>query len=148
MTLVFNNDTKIFPGNWKNNSDKINYSARSSIYNFPDISINNTAYDTSNVFNYWEKTKAETKIIHSHFYFSGDIIHNGDVMEWTPGTDEKFNYLKYRLLNIRKQYMNLYLENKNNYASYEKDMYNEMKNMLIKEMERIHRTEGIMYYTI
>lgn len=62
--------------------------------------------------------------------------------------DEKFNYLKYRLLNIRKQYMNLYLENKNNYASYEKDMYNEMKNMLIKEMERIHRTEGIMYYTI
>ena len=62
--------------------------------------------------------------------------------------DEKFNYLKYRLLNIRKRYMNLYLENKNNYASYEKDMYNEMKNMLIKEMERIHRTEGIMYYTI
>ena len=92
-SLVFNNDTKIFPGNWKNNSDKINYSARSSIYNFPDISINNTAYDTSNVFNYWEKTKTETKIIHSHFYFSGDIIHNGDVMEWTSGTDEKFNYL-------------------------------------------------------
>lgn len=62
--------------------------------------------------------------------------------------DEKFNYLRYRLLNIRKRYMNLYLENKDNYALYEKDMYNEMKNMLIKEMERIHKTEGIMYYTI
>lgn len=62
--------------------------------------------------------------------------------------DEKFNYLRYRLLNIRKRYINLYLENKDNYALYEKDMYNEMKNMLIKEMERIHKTEGIMYYTI
>lgn len=62
--------------------------------------------------------------------------------------DEKFNYLRYRLLNIRKRYINLYLENKDNYALYEKDMYNEMKNMLIKEMERIYRTEGIMYYTI
>ena len=62
--------------------------------------------------------------------------------------DEKFNYLRYRLLNIRKRYMNLYLENKDNYTLYEKDMYNEMKDMLIKEMERIHKTEGIMYYTI
>ena len=61
--------------------------------------------------------------------------------------DSKFNYLKQRLLDVRKKYMNLYLENKHNYNQYENQIYEEMKELLIKEMESIHRTKGIMYYT-
>ena len=59
----------------------------------------------------------------------------------------KFNYMRQRLMDIRKKYMNLYLENTQNYMIYENQLYNEMKDMLIKEMENIYRTEGIMYYT-
>lgn len=59
----------------------------------------------------------------------------------------KFNYMRQRLMDIRKKYMNLYLENTQNYMVYENQLYNEMKDMLIKEMENIYRTEGIMYYT-
>ena len=43
--------------------------------------------------------------------------------------------------------MNKYLENKANYMILEKQIYDEMKEMLITEMENIYRTEGIMYYT-
>ena len=59
----------------------------------------------------------------------------------------KFNYMRQRLMDIRKKYMKLYLENTQNYMVYENQLYNEMKDMLIKEMENIYRTEGIMYYT-
>ena len=59
----------------------------------------------------------------------------------------KFNYMRQRLMDVRKKYMNLYLENTQNYMVYENQLYNEMKDMLIKEMENIYRTEGIMYYT-
>ena len=62
--------------------------------------------------------------------------------------NDKFNYLRYRLLNIRKAYLNLYLDDKDNFKTHELNMYNEMKDMLIEEMERIHDNEGIMYYTI
>jgi hypothetical protein len=62
--------------------------------------------------------------------------------------NNKFEYIRYRLMNIRKKYMNLYLEDKLNYKYYEKQIYDEMKEVLISEMEKIHRTEGIMYYTI
>lgn len=62
--------------------------------------------------------------------------------------NNKFEYMRYRLMNIRKKYMNLYLEDKLNYKYYEKQIYDEMKEVLISEMEKIHRTEGIMYYTI
>ena len=61
--------------------------------------------------------------------------------------NHKFDYIRYILMNIRKEYMNKYLENKANYMILEKQIYNEMKETLITEMENIYRTEGIMYYT-
>ena len=61
--------------------------------------------------------------------------------------NHRFDYMKYRLLNIRKEYMNKYLENKANYMILEKQIYDEMKEILITEMENIYSTEGIMYYT-
>ena len=61
--------------------------------------------------------------------------------------NHKFDYMKYKLMDIRKKYMNLYLENKGNYMIYEQQIYDEMKETLINEMERLYRTEGVMYYT-
>ena len=61
--------------------------------------------------------------------------------------NHRFDYMKYRLLNIRKEYMNKYLENKTDYMNLEKQIYDKMKETLITEMENIYRTEGIMYYT-
>ena len=61
--------------------------------------------------------------------------------------DPKFNYLKYRLLNLRKEYMNKYLADKNNYKLLEQTIYNEMKELLMSEMKTIYKTEGLMYYT-
>ena len=61
--------------------------------------------------------------------------------------NHKFDYMKYRLMDIRKKYMNLYLENKGQYMVYEQQIYDEMKEVLINEMERLYRTEGVMYYT-
>lgn len=62
--------------------------------------------------------------------------------------DHKFDYMKYRLMNIRKKYMNLYLENKKLYKQYEQDLYNDIREELINEMTYIYKTQGIMYYTI
>ena len=59
----------------------------------------------------------------------------------------KFNYMRYRLMDIRKKFMNMYLQDKSKYAYYEGQIYKEMKEVRIKEMENIYRTEGIMYYT-
>ena len=50
-------------------------------------------------------------------------------------------------MNIRKKYMKLYLEDKDNYIQYEQKIYDEIKEVLINEMENIYRSEGIMYYT-
>ena len=61
--------------------------------------------------------------------------------------NQKFNYLRQRLMNIRKVYMNQYLEDKQNYAYYEGQIYKEMKELLLEEMHDIYTTEGIMYYT-
>ena len=61
--------------------------------------------------------------------------------------NHKFDYMKYRLMDIRKKYMNLYLENKGQYMVYEQQIYDKMKEVLINEMERLYRTEGVMYYT-
>lgn len=61
--------------------------------------------------------------------------------------NHKFDYMKYKLMDIRKKYMNLYLENKGQYMVYEQQIYDEMKEVLINEMENIYRSEGIMYYT-
>lgn len=61
--------------------------------------------------------------------------------------NHKFDYMKCELMDIRKKYMNLYLENKGQYMVYEQQIYDEMKEVLINEMERLYRTEGVMYYT-
>lgn len=61
--------------------------------------------------------------------------------------NHKFDYMKYKLMDIRKKYMNLYLENKGQYMVYEQQIYDEIKEILINEMERIYKTEGVMYYT-
>lgn len=61
--------------------------------------------------------------------------------------NHKFDYMKYRLMDIRKKYMDLYLENKGQYKVYEQQIYDEIKETLIKEMERIYKTEGVMHYT-
>ena len=62
--------------------------------------------------------------------------------------NHKFDYMRYRLMDIRKKYMNLYLENKGQYMVYEQQIYDEMKEVLITEAKRIYETEGIMYYTV
>jgi hypothetical protein len=61
--------------------------------------------------------------------------------------NHKFDYMKYKLMDIRKKYLNLYLENKGQYMVYEQQIYDEIKETLINEMERLYRTEGVMYYT-
>lgn len=62
--------------------------------------------------------------------------------------NHKFDYMRPRIMNVRAKYMNLYLENKELYKEYEYKIYDEVKDLLITEAERIHDTEGIMYYTI
>ena len=59
----------------------------------------------------------------------------------------KFNYLKNKLMKIRKKYLDMYLNNKFRGNDYEIQIYNEIRDLLITEMERIHRIEGVMYYT-
>ena len=44
--------------------------------------------------------------------------------------NHKFDYLRQRLMNIRKVYMIQYLEDKENYAYYEGQIYKEMKELL------------------
>ena len=61
--------------------------------------------------------------------------------------NHKFDYLRQRLMNIRKVYMIQYLEDKENYAYYEGKIYKEMKELLLEEMHNVYTTEGIMYYT-
>ena len=61
--------------------------------------------------------------------------------------NHKFDYMRYRLMNKRKEYMNEYLKNKADYMNLEKRIYDEMKEILVTEMESVYRTEGIMYYT-
>lgn len=60
--------------------------------------------------------------------------------------DHKFDYLKYRLMNLRKQYMDKYLLDKSKYMVLEQMLYNEMKELLITEMKNLYMTEGLMYY--
>ena len=62
--------------------------------------------------------------------------------------DHKFDYLRPRLMDVRAKYMKLFLENTGLCKTYEKKIYDEMKEVLITEAENIHRSEGIMYYTI
>ena len=62
--------------------------------------------------------------------------------------NHKFDYLRPRLMDVRSKYMQLFLQNTGLCKEYQKIIYDEMKDVLIAEAERIYRTEGIMYYTI
>lgn len=63
--------------------------------------------------------------------------------------DIRFNYMRDRLLKIRNNFMNVYVGNNDiNYTDFEYDIYQRMFDELVTEFERLHRTEGIMYYTI
>ena len=63
--------------------------------------------------------------------------------------DNRFNYLGNRLMNIRKKYMQKYINNE--FLSNEEMEYklkNEIFNNLTNECEHLHRTEGLKYYTV
>lgn len=62
--------------------------------------------------------------------------------------NHKFDYMRPRIMHIRAKYMNMYLENKDLYKEYEYKIYDEIKDLLITEAEKIYDREGIMYYTI
>lgn len=60
--------------------------------------------------------------------------------------NENFNYLRPRLMDVRGEYMKLFLENTGLHESYEKLVYNDMKEVLEKEIKNIHENEGVMFY--
>ena len=62
--------------------------------------------------------------------------------------NHKFDYMRPRIMNIRAKYMDMYLEHKELYKEYEYKIYDEIKDLLITEAEKIYDTEGIMYYTL
>ena len=60
--------------------------------------------------------------------------------------NKKFNYLKPRLMNVRADYMQLFLENTGLHEKYEYLIYKSMKEVLEKEIKNIYENEGIMFY--
>lgn len=62
--------------------------------------------------------------------------------------NHNFDYLRPRIMKVRAKYMNMYLDDKTQYKVYEQQLYEEIKDLLINEAEKIHQEEGIMYYTI
>ena len=60
--------------------------------------------------------------------------------------NENFNYLKPRLMNVRADYMQLFLENTGLHEKYENLLYISMKEVLEKEIKNIYENEGVMFY--
>lgn len=60
--------------------------------------------------------------------------------------NKKFNYLKPRLMNVRADYMQLFLENTGLHEKYEYMIYKSMKEVLEKEIKNIYENEGVMFY--
>jgi hypothetical protein len=60
--------------------------------------------------------------------------------------NENFNYLKPRLMNVRADYMQLFLENTGLQEKYEYLVYKSMKEVLEKEIKNIYENEGVMFY--
>ena len=63
--------------------------------------------------------------------------------------DNKFNYLGNKLMGVRHKYVQKYVNK--NFLTYEELEYkikDEMFNILTNECENLHRTDGVMYYTI
>lgn len=62
--------------------------------------------------------------------------------------NDKFNYMHKRLMDIRKKYMNMFINQHGLDETYDEIIITEIRDLLEKEAERIHRTDGIMYYTV
>jgi hypothetical protein len=60
----------------------------------------------------------------------------------------KFNYMYYRLMDIRKKYMNMFVNHQGLDEKYDEIIIAEIRDVLEKEAERIHKTEGVMYYIV
>lgn len=62
--------------------------------------------------------------------------------------NDRFNYMRNKLMGIRKKYMTMFIEQKGLNEAYDEIIIKEIRDLLEDEAERIHRAEGIMYYTV
>lgn len=61
-------------------------------------------------------------------------------------TNNKFEYMRQRLMNVRKNNMDIYLKEPMNYEMIELKLVKEMKKLLEQEIKHIRETLGINYY--
>lgn len=61
-------------------------------------------------------------------------------------TNNKFEYMRQRLMNVRKNNMDIYLKEPTNYEMVELKLVKEMKKLLEQEIKHIRETLGINYY--
>ena len=61
-------------------------------------------------------------------------------------TNSKFEYMRQRLMNVRKNNMDIYLKEPMNYEMIELKLVKEMKKLLEQEIKHIRETLGINYY--
>lgn len=61
-------------------------------------------------------------------------------------TNNKFEYMRQRLMNVRKNNMDIYLKEPMNYEMVELKLVKEMKKLLEQEIKHIRETLGINYY--
>jgi len=61
-------------------------------------------------------------------------------------TNNKFEYMRQRLMNVRKNNMDIYLKEPMNYEMVELKLVKEMKKLLEQEIKHIQETLGINYY--
>ena len=61
-------------------------------------------------------------------------------------TNEKFNYMRPRLMNVRKDFMQEFIINHGLDKTYNNKVMNAMRVELEKEIKNIHKNEGLMYY--
>ena len=61
-------------------------------------------------------------------------------------TNNKFEYMRQRLMNVRKNNMDIYLKEPMNYEMIELKLVKEMKKLLEHEIKHIRETLGINYY--
>lgn len=62
--------------------------------------------------------------------------------------NDKFMYMRNKIANIRKKYMDEFVNNKGLNEAYDEIIIAELRDLFEREAERIHRAEGVMYYTV
>ena len=62
--------------------------------------------------------------------------------------NEQFEYMRYRLMKIRKTNMDIYLKDPSDYKMVESTIVREMVNELEQEIKRIKDMEGLNYYLV